>query len=353
MKNLFSLFIAVFALTACTDDGRIYVGDHNYYTIEPTTIAKSPSTTYQPGEFPRYSIFRAKEWPREDLSNANSYDLPRVQFTWANLADESDPMYTKYEGKVKIWSMKTDGTDLRLVTDLPYLGKRHSTRYKTSRSPNNRYVAFNSGTDVKVFDLKEQQMTDLPHRLNGIPAFLWAEDSSYLYYRTGLAGRTVYKWDVQSGKVEKTNTKIPVTGFIRDGLIYYVGTVGVGIDNEETGESLKLVNWGKDLPINRAKTKYQAISPEGDKVWASGSGNVFYVDFKQGQVKPREGAMQYAIGLNSRYSLTNYNVMHMSVQKNDTKQTWEWQALRNSGTRDPAIVYNISANKGNWFKEGY
>lgn len=60
--------------------------------------------------------------------------------------------------------------------------------------------------------------------------------------------------------------------------------------------------------------------------------------------------MQFAIGLNSKFALTNYNAMRMSVKNNQTKQTWEWRALSNNGTRDPAIVYNVFANNGDWFK---
>ncbi|MCY9844546.1 hypothetical protein [Vibrio caribbeanicus] len=355
MKKLLPLLMMVLTLTACTDNGRTYVGKHNYYTMEPTEIAESPSSTYQPGEFPRYHVFRAKEWPREDLNDASSYDLPRVQFTWANLSErgileKGAPAYTDYEGRVKVWSMKTDGTDLRLVTDLPFKDTNRDIVYKkTSRSPNNRYVAMNAGMQVKVFDIKEQKMIDLPHSLQGPSGYIWAEDSSYLYYRTGSVGRVVYKWDVKTGDVEKTTKKISGTGFIKDGLIYDVGTVGTGIVDEKTGEMLKLVNWG--TTVAQAKTEYQAISPEGDKVWAAGIRNAFYVDLKEGVVKPREGAMQFAIGLNSKFALTNYNAMRMSVKNNQTKQTWEWRALSNNGTRDPAIVYNVFANNGDWFKE--
>jgi hypothetical protein len=357
MKKLLSLCLAVLTLTACTDDGRTYVGEHNYYTMEPTEIAESPSSTYQAGEFPRYHVFRAKEWPREDLNDASSYDLPRVQFTWANLSERSvlekgAPAYTDYEGRVKVWSMKTDGTDLRLVTDLPYEGRsRDIVRDKTSRSPNNRYVAMDAGTQVKVFDIKEQKMIDLPHKLAGPSGYIWAEDSSYLYYRTGRVGRVVYKWDVKTGQVEKTDISISGVGLIKDGLLYHVGTVGSSIREEKTNKVLTQVQWGDNLPLSAVKTIYQAISPEGDKTWAAGSRNAFYVDLKEGVEKPREGGMQYAIGLNSKYALTNYNAMHMTVKNNQTKQSWKWRALSNNGTRNPAIVYNVSANHGDWFKE--
>ncbi|ABU74100.1 hypothetical protein [Vibrio campbellii] len=358
MKKLLSLCLAVLTLTACTDDGRTYVGEHNYYTMEPTEIAESPSSTYQAGKFPRYHVFRAKEWPREDLNDASSYDLPRVQFTWANLSErgvleKGAPAYTDYEGRVKVWSMKTDGTDLRLVTDLPYEGRsRDIVRDKTSRSPNNRYVAMDAGTQVKVFDIKEQKMIDLPHKLHGPSGYIWAEDSSYLYYRTGQVGRVVYKWDVKTGQVEKTDIHISQTGLIKDGKRYKVTSVYTVVYDENTGEKLQSVRWGEGLKSWQSNADYTSISPEGTVSWGSNRsyGN-FSVDITSNTVKPAIGAMQFAIGLNSKFALTNYNAMRMTVKNNQTKQSWKWRALSNNGTRDPAIVYNVSANNGDWFKE--
>ncbi|ELH3004992.1 hypothetical protein DC365_08665 [Vibrio vulnificus] len=357
MKKILLLLLAAVSIAGCKDDGRTYIGEHNYYTMEPSEIFKSDFATYQQRDFPRYFIHRAKEWPREDLNDASSYDLPRVQFTWANLSDDQgygpDPMYDEYEGRVKVWSMKTDGTDLRLVTDLPYLGKASSTRYKTSRSPNNRYVALNSGPDIHLFDLKEQKLIDLPHRLAGIPGFLWAEDSSYVYYRTGKVGRVVYKWDIAKGEAEKTDLYISDTGFIKNGKRYQVNDYAALVYDANTNKKEKIVYWDKELATNKSKAHYKAISPEGDIVWAANRDyhNVFVVDLEKGKQIERDGAMQYAIGLNNRFSLTNYNAMLMSVQNNQTKKAWSWSPLGYSRTIDPAIVYNLSANQGNWFKE--
>lgn len=102
MKKTLLLLLAALSIAGCKDDGRTYVGEHNYYTMEQSKVRKSGSATYQQRDFPRYFIHRAKEWPREDLNDASSYDLPRVQFTWANLSDDQgygpDPMYDEYEG---------------------------------------------------------------------------------------------------------------------------------------------------------------------------------------------------------------------------------------------------------------
>ncbi|MGD1454055.1 YncE family protein [Vibrio harveyi] len=358
MKKILLLLLAALSIAGCKDDGRTYIGEDNYYTLEPSELFKSDFATYQQRDFPRYFIHRAKEWPREDLNDASSYDLPRVQFTWANLSNDSgyepDPMYNEYEGRKKIWSMKTDGTDLRLVTDLPWLGKDDSSVGKTSRSPNNRYVAVGYGSFNKLFDIKTQQMIELPHKRKGPAGFLWAEDSSYVYYRTGMVGRVVYKWDLAKGEAEKTDLYISDTGFIKDGKRYQVNDYAALVYDAKTNKKEKIVYWDKELATNKSKAHYKAISPEGDIVWAANRNyhNVFVVDLANGKQIERDGAMQYAIGLNNRFSLTNYNAMLMSVQNNLTKQAWSWSPLGYSRTRDPAIVYNLSANQGNWFKEG-
>lgn len=81
---------------------------------------------------PGYAVRRAKEWPREDLSDASSYDKPRIQFWWNNVSSR-DPLVNDYENGYKIWSVKIDGTDLRLVTDdMPSMASPQT--FVTSRS---------------------------------------------------------------------------------------------------------------------------------------------------------------------------------------------------------------------------
>ncbi|CAV26881.1 Hypothetical protein VS_II1015 [Vibrio atlanticus] len=50
------------------EDGRVYITENNYVIYDIET-----------GK-PKHFIFKAKEWPREDLTNEDSYDLPRVVF---------------------------------------------------------------------------------------------------------------------------------------------------------------------------------------------------------------------------------------------------------------------------------
>ena len=75
-----------------------------------------------------------------------------------------DPLVNDYENGYKIWSMKIDGTDLRLVTDdMPNTASPQN--FTMSRSPNNRYVAYaySYGEPLikAIFDLKTQQTIQL------------------------------------------------------------------------------------------------------------------------------------------------------------------------------------------------
>ncbi len=85
-------------------------------------------------------LFAEQKSTREDLSDASSYDKPRIQFWWNNVSSR-DPLVNDYENGYKIWSVKIDGTDLRLVTDdMPSTASPQN--FTMSRSPNNRYVAY-------------------------------------------------------------------------------------------------------------------------------------------------------------------------------------------------------------------
>lgn len=126
---------------------RVYVGEQNYYVMESAVTNENwvsdDKIKPMPGMFPKYYIFNSDEWPKEDINDASSYDLPRFQFAWDN--DDDDRV------KLKIWSMKTDGTDLRLVVPDTNVDGIVLIR----RSPNLRYVAWiDRGTGKYVYDLK-------------------------------------------------------------------------------------------------------------------------------------------------------------------------------------------------------
>ena len=66
---------------------RTYIGEHNYIEMKSSLKRQFNDGVdrSQIREFPRYYIYQAKEWPREDLDDASSYDLPRIQFFWGKI----------------------------------------------------------------------------------------------------------------------------------------------------------------------------------------------------------------------------------------------------------------------------
>ncbi|EOD9421510.1 hypothetical protein [Vibrio campbellii] len=222
---------------------------------------------------PGYAVRRAKEWPREDLSDASSYDKPRIQFWWNNVSSR-DPLVNEYENGYKIWSMKIDGTDLRLVTDdIPSTASPQN--YVTSRSPNNRYVAYAysfGGPLIKaIFDLETQQTIQLGSASTK-PYLVWADDSSYIYFSDGFKR---FKYTLATGTKEEVDVDISESTVIVDGKLIYVGDLGVVVFDAKTLKLLyKIFPEDEFKPEKSIKERVYvqtAISPNGKYVWAVNS----------------------------------------------------------------------------------
>ncbi|NRF12836.1 hypothetical protein [Vibrio coralliilyticus] len=364
MKKIIPLLLSVGLLFGCgEDDGKTYVGENNFYTMEPTKIrqfTEDSGFVSQQQLMPTYFVYRAKEWPREDLNDASSYDLPRIQFFWANLSHdrgyEPHPMYNEYEDQVKIWSMKTDGTDLRLVVDnLP--NPTSEGAGKMVRSPNNRYLAFGYGGTAKaVYDLKTQQTYHLDYP--GPIGFLWAEDSSYLYYRTrDTSGQAVYKWDAATHKKTKVDTDMYIndTSLIKDGVRTIVSDGGVAEYVEETDEWLGTTLWAEGYSTKEYTPEHRSISPLGEHVWVKNRLNSFYINVKDKTSGKNDSnwtsGFPYIVGLHAKYISTSKNAMVMEVRELATKKAWSWRPLGHNRTLESVSLYNAFANNGGWFKE--
>ncbi|MGF1696310.1 hypothetical protein L4C54_11620 [Vibrio lamellibrachiae] len=357
MKKLLCIALSSLLLIGCgKNDGRTYIGDNNYYIMVDSEGGEFEGWdfTAKVEPFPKYFVYRANEWPVEDVTDESSYDLPRIQFTWANMTQypgkDPDPLYNDYEGQVKLWSMKTDGTDLRLVTDFEGLmNRKRDIGAKFVRSPNNRYLAFSySGGYRAVLDLKTREVIDI-ERNSGAQGYLWAEDSSYLYYRGGW---DVYKWDVETREITQMDFPLSDTGLILNDRRYLVSEFGVAVYDLESGEEIQSVLWGEHLKIDRARAEHKAISPEGDFAWGTNIyGKLFYVDIENNEVKPAPYSMPYLIGQNSRFGNENRHATVMSVRDYENKLAWDWRPLGHNRTLDPITLYNADANDGLWFKE--
>ncbi len=142
----------------------------------------------------------------EDINNADSYDQPRIQFVWQGPNRE----------KPEIWSIKIDGTDLRLAADkdLLYQGKTKDMNILLHpvRSPDNRYILiqyskFGYGDRIQLVDLKKQTNTYLTDcRIWRAP---WVGDGQSFFCSSY---HKLLRYYINTGKLEQTG-EIPISVF--------------------------------------------------------------------------------------------------------------------------------------------
>ncbi|GLR73209.1 MULTISPECIES: TolB family protein [Aliivibrio] len=325
---------------------RTYVGEHNYYIMESSEHAafgrkKELKVMYQ--DFPRYFVEKAKEWPKEDLNDASSYDLPRFQFAWANSSSKDE-----YESGLKIWSMKTDGTDLRLVTDatIDLTAVRNLTR-----SPNNRYVAWaGSGGHKSVYDLKTGKVTVVQKTTSPLD-MLWSEDSRYLYherYRNRYS-----RWDSETGEISEIDFDVRTTAVNFGGKRTTVLDFGVLIEDANTNEEINWIGVDRSLSMNERSLDISSIDPEGRYAWGSNPSFGFFFDIEKGTVKQMVDGFVPAqiLGKDAHYSALS-KMTYVTIVDRIEDKVWSWSAFSHGAMSGEGILYNGLANNGLWFKEG-
>ncbi|MGR6837636.1 hypothetical protein ACU5DF_00445 [Aliivibrio wodanis] len=352
------------------EDNRVYVSKDNYI------LTKEANGTIPGIMKPCFVVNSAKEWPREDLSNVDSYDLPRVDFRWNNGKFVSSSASEKaiYESYDKVWSVKTDGTDLRLVTD-DFSGDIRIMR----RSPNNRYLAYSygsrtsGGTDKVVFDVQTQKSTLLGKDL-GHSQFLWAEDSSYLYFEDRAK---YWKYDVTMGKTTQMDDDFHFSevGVIYGGKRYVVSDFGVVIYDELTDERLESFGYPskedeiysrfiKDDKFRKAfHMKSRSISPDGKYAWGESNEYRFFINTETQEVKsetidPKKKS-QYrffdVLGLNANYvrsaSAGSARQYQLTSEKKLFEQSQHWGQICSGHSATLSWLYNGFANNGAFIKE--
>ncbi|WP_394134662.1 hypothetical protein [Aliivibrio fischeri] len=357
------------------DDNRVYVTKDNYI------LMKEANGTIPGLMKPCFVVNSAKEWPREDLSNADSYDLPRVDFRWDNgeFTNASSDEKAIYEARDKIWSIKTDGTDLRLVTDFldvvpPRPHNRAVTVKMMRRSPNNRYLAWSNNVEKVIFDLKTQESTVLGTD-RGHSQFLWAEDSSYLYFEDRAK---YWKYELATGKTTQMDDEFHFSevGVIYGGKRYVVAGLGVSVYDEATGRDLYGVSV---LPIELAERDYlninherkmkyvlknRSISPDGKYAWGESAQYRYFINLETKEVKSEKivrsevGDYQYfeQLGLNANYVRDGAGgVIFLKLNEDKTvpKDKWtNWPQVCSGHSATLSWLYNGFANNGAFIKEG-
>ncbi|WP_375320732.1 WD40 repeat domain-containing protein [Aliivibrio logei] len=324
---------------------RSYVGEHNYYIMESSEHAafgrkKELKVMYQ--DFPRYFVEKAKEWPKEDLNDASSYDLPRFQFAWANSSSKDE-----YESGLKIWSMKTDGTDLRLVTDAT-IG--FASIRNLARSPNNRYVAWaGSGGQKGVYDLKTGKVSNM-HKFTSPLDMLWSEDSRYLYFDDAI--NSYARWDSETGEISEVDFQFSSFAKITDDTLVSLNVYGVYKLNLISNEGV-LLKSSKSLPREQRKLDIRSISPTGRYAWGSNPSFGFFFDIEKGTVKQMVDDFVPAqiLGKDAHYSALS-KMTYVTIVDRIEDKVWSWRAFSHGAMSGDGILYNGLANNGLWFKEG-
>lgn len=317
---------------------------------------------------PGYAVRRAKEWHREDLSDESSYDKPRLQFWWNNV-NSNDPLVNEYERGYKIWSMKIDGTDLRLVTDdIPNTAAPQN--FVTSRSPNNRYVAYaysNGEVLIKaIFDLETQQTTKLGSARTK-PYLVWADDSSYLYYSDGY---NRMKYTLATNEKEVVDVALSESTVIVDGKLVYVGDLGVVVFDASTLD--RLYHIFPEDEFKREKTTKErvyhqmAISPNGKFVWAANSYRKVLIDVEEktwlsfSEEGEEKEVYEKADNISNNGDETQNGMALVTIKRYGSDYRYEmngngiqsWKVVQSGRIAKTPVLYNADANGGRFLEVG-
>ncbi|OMO25551.1 TolB family protein [Vibrio lentus] len=328
---------------------RVYVGEQNYYVMESAVTNENwvsdDEIQPMPGQFPKYYVFNSDEWPKEDINDASSYDLPRFQFAWDN--DDDDRV------KLKIWSMKTDGTDLRLVVPDTKVDGIVLIR----RSPNLRYVAWiDRGTGKYVYDLQTGVKTRVMG--GGSPGMVWSEDSRYLYFHT-MPGQSFdvdnARWNSETGEIEAIDFGVGPYAVLKNKTITNLSYTGV-FKRDLTNNALKHISINPTGKVQQREwLKFRGMSPTGRYAWGQNNQNRFIFDIENETVKKYEKTEYVGSGIlgkDARFSAHD-RVSRMTVVDRETHRRWQWYALGTGeiGVNSNMSLYNGLVNDGLWFKE--
>ncbi|QIZ85793.1 hypothetical protein HF888_07280 [Bermanella marisrubri] len=139
---------------------------------------------------------------KEKWDDPEIMSTPRIQFTWV------EPHLEDNISNLSLWSIKPDGTDLRLVATPEELMPSHLEQsfYRGVvpfvRSPDNRYVAYAMAHGIyyerRLLDLKTKEVIVMDRR-GGPPNFMWFKGGRYLTF-SGTGSLVQYDMESQETK---------------------------------------------------------------------------------------------------------------------------------------------------------
>lgn len=208
-----------------------------------------PTLTMEAETYRKYLVhYDSDNIKKEQWNDPEVMSTPRIQFTWTEPHLDADDI-----SNLSLWSIKPDGTDLRLVATPEELMPAHleQSRYRGEvpfvRSPDNRYVAYamahGARYERRLLDLKTKKVTVMAEG-GGPPDFAWFKGGRYLAF---AGPGTLNEFDMETRKLR---TKVGYNRFrknyIRRAFAYGNGNQMVNIHDGvatfydyETGDVLK------------------------------------------------------------------------------------------------------------------
>ncbi|EAT13277.1 hypothetical protein [Bermanella marisrubri] len=162
-----------------------------------------PTLTMEAETYRKYLVhYDPDNIKKEQWDDPEIMSTPRIQFTWV------EPHLEDNISNLSLWSIKPDGTDLRLVATPEELMPAHleQSRYRGEvpfvRSPDNRYVAYAMAHGIyyerRLLDLKTKEVIVMDRR-GGPPNFMWFKGGRYLTF-SGTGSLVQYDMESQETK---------------------------------------------------------------------------------------------------------------------------------------------------------
>ena len=247
---------AMVALAGCNDKGK----------DTKAAVSESAVSEKEKQKKPKY------DFPDEIYGDPKIWSEPRIQFVWQHPDDKYD----------SIWSMKTDGTDVRRAAGPELLsidmGKRYAINSRPVRSPDNRYVAVKvsnfSDYDVShyiIIDLKNKTRKVFPLK-GSPPCFVWTKDSQSLFFYAD----TMYEYHSATQHLTKPPTILANGLYLIDDDKLFLGLGYRELEfYDRQGRLVRKVG----LPIvGSIKNRGHRLSPDGKKLKiSSDKGRCHYI----------------------------------------------------------------------------
>lgn len=207
-----------------------------------------------------------------------------------------------------------------------------------------------------IKDLKTGEYIELGHS-RGYPEFLWAEDSSYLYYVDKFEG---WKYTLATDAKQQVETEFNEYSVIYNGNRYMVDEYGVGVFDEATDTELYSIVPDNARPADEARFRKKSLSPNGRFAWAETRSHRYIIDvknksFQSEEIIPRAmGKFRYfeILGKDAKYiheGATRVVVSKLTEEKHFGPYL-KWKQTNSGHSADLSSLYNAFANNGDFVK---